>query len=152
VATDPPDMTKREYPLIHVRRIRLPWRDPSLTKTECGHQPSEFTQVMDHAGLIAFVRDLGVQRASMQVCMTCWNHVRAQRDGIVDSWDADPLAVVRREVGHWRDDLLTREFRVIAMLVAAHFDEFTELMRGLEQIVPPEELVSRRAKKRGRAQ
>jgi hypothetical protein len=97
---------------------------------------------MSVAELAAMVKRLGKQRASLQVCMTCWNTaVRHQ----VTSWDADPVGVIAREVSwarHWhpgeiRDDPSARLFRdelaAIGELIARHREEFGQLIAGLAE-------------------
>jgi len=138
-----------EEPLAHVRRHRLPWRADELTKTECGQKPAEFTRVIAHDELRALVKDIGKQRASMQLCMTCWGRMGWSGREYYQSWDENPESLLERELRpHGREEtLIRRELRAIAALVEAHPDEFAALMRGLEEMVSPEELAAKRAGK-----
>lgn len=144
-----------EPTLAHVRRYRLPWRDPALTRTECGRFPKEFAEVLTHEELGALVKDLGQQRASMQVCMTCWSRSSVYY-ALRESWDANPEQVIAREAesgGRGREENpLRRELRAIAALIESHPDEFRDLLRGLDEMVSAEALAARRAEKRYRAE
>lgn len=146
-------MTDSEPTLAHVRRHRLPWRAAELTKTECGQKPAEFARVITWDELRDLVTRLGKQRASMQVCMTCWGRAHSWNDEeFYLAWEENPEALLYRELKPYgrEETLMRRELRAIAALVDAHRDEFAELIQGLEQMVSPEDLAARRAEKRYR--
>jgi hypothetical protein len=126
----------------HVLRPPLPWREASSVLTECGLHPATGMPVLTVPGFVAMVKHLGQQRASLQVCMTCWH--TAVRHNIV-SWESDPVGVMAREVswarthlpGVVRDDPTARLFRdemlAVAELITRHRDEFAELVAGLAE-------------------
>ena len=116
-------------PLVHVERPLLPWRTQMLT--ECG-LPTEGHPVITRDAFIAKVKKLGVQRASMTTCMTCFN--TAQRH---PTFEDNPSGAMIRECESWRPKpLVQRELRALAALVGRHREEFEELMQDQEEIVP----------------
>lgn len=130
-----------DEPLAHVLRAALPWRDGPVL-TECGKHPATGMPVMSVPEFVAMVKRLGKQRASLQVCITCWN--TAVRHSVT-SWEADPVGVIAREAswartiwpGVVRDDPAARLFRdeliAIAELIARHREEFDGIVVGLAE-------------------
>ena len=114
----------------HVLRPPLPWRE--VNTTECG-LPAVGHPALTREDFIAKVTSQGKQRAALSTCMTCWD--TAQRH---PSWNEDPVMCIAREI-HWhrRDNVrFKRELLAIAALITRHRDEFAELMKDQEEIVP----------------
>lgn len=123
----------------HVLRPLLPWRTTMLT--ECG-LPSVGHPVITRERFIEKVKEQGKQRSAMTTCMTCWD--TAMRH---PSWQQDPVLCISREV-QWnrRDGLFKRELRAIAALIVRHRDEFDELLKDQEEIVPIRSAAKKRTK------
>lgn len=135
----------------HIRREPLPWR-PEDESTECGRPVSEFASVITRDQAVAKFKDLGMTRATMTTCLTCAETTRRHA-----TWATDPIEVLNRftgQFGRWTRDTqererLTSELRALAMLAAAHHDEFVELVAGLAGAVDLSEArVARRLRKR----
>lgn len=127
--------------LDHVARPPLPWRSADQALTECGQRAAD-TSVIDLDELAARWRRLGQQRASLTVCMTCFNRVSwAGRTVHQDSWDERPERLLAREIdrvgrsrsdaGHADREALRLELRALAMLADAHRDEFDAAVAGM---------------------
>ncbi len=122
-----------DLPREHVLRPALPWRDEELT--ECGRKPGE--HILTRDAFIAKVRKLGKTRAAMTTCMTCFETAQRWPD-----WNANPVAVIAREVKHFtfwgaqQQGPLKEELRAIALLVEAHREEFDETLAALRATVP----------------
>ena len=121
------DDITRSTALTHIARPPLPWRDSG--KTVCGQPISQYAdgRVVGLADAHAMQRRLGKQRFALAICMTCAHNV-----GRWASWDNDPIARMEREVSGGafgkRDPILEHELRAIAALIAAHPDEFSDLV------------------------
>lgn len=127
-------VSDREKTVIeHVRRPRLPWRAEEYTRTECGLLLTAAGRVLSREDFIEKVKRLGQQRAAMTTCMTCFNTAQSH-----PTWETNPVACLGREVEHWRqkNEIFRRELRALAALVARHPEEFAELMKDQEEIVP----------------
>ena len=116
----------------HVQRPLLPWRPPSLTKTECGLSIAG-PQVITREAFLQKVKEQGKQRAAMSTCMTCFDTALNH-----PTWEENPVGCVARDTHRWhcKDELLCRELRALAVLVGRHAEEFAELMQDQEEIVP----------------
>lgn len=138
------DSTTDSEEFEHVARIPLPWRQEPPT-TECGLDGARFPG-LSHQALLVKIKRLGKQRASLFVCVTCWNrtadHHTYSALGIASavSWAESPSTILKREIEHetrgWgraaQPPLIDRELHALAALVEAHREEFAELMAGLE--------------------
>jgi len=134
--------------LQHVRRTDLPWRQ--ATHTNCGREIAELApdRVISHSEARAKVNRMGKQRAAMFLCMTC-----AGRWYVTPEWDDDPVGRMYAECQKFvnrsdSENIVAHELRAIAMLIAAHRDEFNEAVAGLSGAVS---LTAARATKRQRA-
>jgi len=118
--------------LTHIERACLPWRLERLT--ECGLDPDRHpTWTREEA--ITVAKDLGRQRFSMVVCMTCSG--TAERHS---TWEDDPASCLIRHAQpmtlRWRgrgdkDEERRRfadELRAIASLIEMHRGEFDGLI------------------------
>ncbi len=126
----------------HVQRPPLPWRDDALT--ECGLPTAEH-QTITREQFIQKVKSQGQVRSAMTTCMTCWDTARRH-----PSWQQDPVGCISREV-HWtrRDNgLFKRELRAIAALISRHREEFDEIIKDQEEIVPLRAAAKARATKK----
>ncbi len=124
--------------LDHVRRPQPPWRDDE--KTECGRDIDRETISRDQ--LLARLKDMGLQRASMTVCMTCLETARRHT-----TWDRSPAGVLARDVNFWRSEQgrqVDLELRALGMLFEAHREEFFETLAALANATPLTEARSRR--------
>jgi hypothetical protein len=145
-------------PVHHIVRAKLPWRDePDLT--ECGHLASEMALVWTRDEAVAQFKELGQQRMAMLTCMTCMDTANRW-----PRWDNSPVAVMQRECQRegWHHrayariyppeaaekDILERELRALAALVAAHQEEFREMVDGLAETG---DLASKRAARAAKA-
>lgn len=127
--------------LDHVVRSAPPWREASA-QTECGRPVTDVASALSRDAMIVKVRQQGKQRAAMSSCMTCWSAATRHK-----TWDEDPVDAIRRETqyGARTEALFREELRAIAVLVAAHADEFAELLAGLRTTVNLDEVRRRRA-------
>ena len=127
----------------HVRRLDLPWRE--TTMTECGRQLADVATWITREELVARVKTDGIQRAAYSTCMTCLETAKRW-----PAWSENPAQALSRELGHWgRPDEQTQvELRAIALLIAAHREEFDETVAGLKGTVS---LAAARQAKRRRA-
>lgn len=122
----------RAEALTHITRTGLPWR--AADRTVCGKPISQYPAqlVINLADAQAMQRRLGQQRFALAICMTCAHNV-----GHWAEWDANPVMRFQREVngnGMGRDrhdELIERELRAIAALIAAHRDEFDDMVTAL---------------------
>ena len=135
--------------LEHVIRSRPPWRRGE-DLTECGKTVTG-RAVITRDAFLAKVRKQGQQRSAMSTCMTCWHTSRNH-----PSWAEDPVASLLREAGRFRWHIPGRagadltfhdELRAIEALIAAHPDEWDELLAGIGETV---RLDDRRRQKRRR--
>ena len=123
--------------LSHIRRSPLPWRESELT--ECGRPVSEMAKVVDWQEARRLTKEYGRQRFALLFCMTC-----TYTTDRWPTWDSDPLERLSRE-RRGNEELVQRELRVIAALIAAHRDEFDEALAGFDTVG---DLAARRGKKR----
>jgi len=131
----PPVDGKPQSPdLEHVIRSRPPWRRGE-DLTECGKPTSNVTAVITRDAFIAKVRKQGQQRSAMSTCMTCWHTARNH-----PSWEENPVSSLVREAMRFkwhlpgaegRDLTFYDELRAIEALIAAHPDEWADLLTGL---------------------
>lgn len=137
--------------ITHVVRSNLPWRSEHLT--ECGLDADRHP-TWTRGEAIQTLKDLGSQRFSLFVCMTCWH--TAERH---DTWEDDPASCMARYAdrlslrwGTHRDDSEKRRFadelRAIAALVEAHRAEFDSLVEAFGQHVQITDLRQRRRQRR----
>lgn len=165
-------------PVSHIPRRALPWRAPELT--ECGKPLTDFPveRLTSVEAVQALVRDVGAQRASFGVCMTCCSardalarrrYSRAD-EGVVEALARECVAVqhaapplsmqyarlderdrerAERSSDGWdRKQRLVGELEAIAALVEAHRDEFDGYLSGRAEAAS---LSERRASKRRRS-
>ena len=117
--------------IVHVTRPNLPWRVDDLT--ECG-LPAAGHPVISRDEFLTRLTKFGKQRTAMTTCMTCFNTAFDH-----PTWNEDPVKCIAREVRVWygpRTKRFKRELLAIAALVARHREEFDELMKDQEEIVP----------------
>lgn len=114
-------------PLKHIVRDTLPWRaDP---RTECGRPLSDVAALLTRDEAAVLWKRHGAKRASFLLCVTCVDTANRHR-----SFDEDPCSAANRAYPNWRaTDEMQRELRAIALLIAAHQDEFDQLMVGLAE-------------------
>lgn len=118
--------------ITHIERSNLPWR--SERATECGLDADQHpTWTRDEA--IAKARQLGRQRFSLFVCMTCMS--TAERHA---TWETDPASCMDRYASRlslrWHPDKAEHrrfadELRAIALLIEAHREEFDATVADL---------------------
>lgn len=111
---------------IHILRPSLPWREVSQL-TECGHESSN---AIARSEFLAGLKENGPQRMAVLCCMTCFSTAHRHAD-----WDTDPRSALLREIiwesaGRDRGHALRDDLTAIAALIAAHRDEFDELVRN----------------------
>jgi len=113
-------------PVEHIERAMVPWRDERLT--ECGLLVADVAACIDRPAAVAKAKELGMQRYAMVACMTCVQTVN--RHG---TWETDPVGVLERSLSRYgpNAELSARELRAIALLIAAHTDEFQETLAAL---------------------
>lgn len=140
--------------ITHIVRPNLPWRDEN--QTECGLDATRHP-TWTRNEVRAKGKELGRQRLSMFVCMTCLGTAERHR-----TWEEDPASCMNRYAErmstrwiHDNDDERRRfrdELVAIALLIDAHRPEFDELVTGLSQVDDMATLANRRAerKKAGR--
>lgn len=119
--------------ITHIERPNLPWRNEC--STECGLDAVKHP-TWTRAEAIAKFKELGRQRFSLFVCMTCFNTANRH-----STWEEDPASCMLRYCEkhsmRWRRDddgehrHFADELRALAMLVEAHRAEFDELVGGL---------------------
>lgn len=112
--------------ISHIARPPLPWRDDA--RTECGRPTNDVRRVITRSDAERLQKRLGAQRASYQLCMTCWQTARRW-----PTWEVNPLDRLARDLMRPGDNerLLHRELRAIAMLIEAHRGEFDQLVADL---------------------
>jgi hypothetical protein len=118
--------------LAHILRATLPWRDPLSARTECGRDSGKVTEVTDLETAARLVSKVGKQRASMQLCITCW-----ETAGSWPRWEENPGAVIAREAGAVGGRFalgpaggLNTELMAVAALIEAHPGDFAELLES----------------------
>jgi hypothetical protein len=128
--------------LEHVRRPNLPWRSSDLT--ECGLDTNRPTITREQ--LRAKWKRQGQQRAAMTTCMTCLSTARRW-----PSWDEDPVGCLGREayLGESHGDAFRIELRAIALLIAAHREEFDQAVRDLNAAPTLDDLRRQRQRQAG---
>lgn len=118
-----------DEPLTHIARPPLPWRDSRLTI--CGKPIDQYVDglVLGRVDAIATARRLGKTRFSMTHCMTCANNF----DRWIP-WEVSPRERLAREMGvvgmTKLEPVIVAELHAIAALIAAHRDEFDELVEA----------------------
>jgi hypothetical protein len=111
-------------PLNHILRSPLPWRDSELT--ECGKSASQFAKVVTRDEAVRQHKEMGMQRFALFFCMTCISTANRWT-----TWDTNPIERLSREGYGDSQELATRELKAIAVLVAAHREEFDDMVTGL---------------------
>lgn len=118
-------------PVDHVLRPNLPWRR-EIGATECGLDGSK-VPTLTRDEFLARLKDYGSQRTALTTCMTCCTVA-----GNWKTWDDDPVSALGREIrsrayGRLGDlEEIRLELLAIAELVAAHREEFDELLKRME--------------------
>lgn len=121
-------------PVDHIVRPRLPWRSPAEPAiTECGYDASKVKSISREEFFKRY-KEFGRQRTAMLTCMTC-----SDTAGRWGTWEKDPRKALEREItwecGWTRSDRgerLKDELQAIAALIAAHPDEFLQLLTGMD--------------------
>lgn len=146
-------------PLDHISRLPLPWREHA-DLTECGKPIAELAaRVVTRAEVEARIKRVGKQRAAFTTCMTCaqtsdrWSAGHYEPSGPIgavvrecgDVRHATPPrrdSTVHREREHeravftWeRRRRFEAELEALAVLVAAHREEFEGYLTGLGDTV-----------------
>lgn len=123
-----------KQPVDHILRSRLPWRD-DVSLTECGLDASSVSPITRDQ-FVDRVKEMGQQRAALFTCMTCAQTARNWK-----TWEQDPRSVIEREIV-WEKHggrlnqrgLRTHdELIAIAALIAAHQEEFADLLSAKEK-------------------
>lgn len=127
----------------HVERPPLPWRNDGLT--ECGLTAGNHPTITREA-LVAKVKHEGKTRAFYTTCQTCLETTQRH-----PTWEEDPVGRYQRELTLWRRDekyeRARRELKAIAMLIAAHREEFERTLAALDEAT---DLAEHRRKRRAR--
>jgi hypothetical protein len=119
--------------ITHIERSNLPWHDDERV-TECGLDAAKHP-TWSRAAAVATCKEMGKQRFSLFVCMTCMS--TAERHS---TWEEDPASCMGRYTEgrslRWRSDdegaiRFANELRAIALLIEAHRDEFDEAVAAL---------------------
>lgn len=123
--------------ITHIERPPLPWRPERAT--ECGLDVSRHA-TWSRQEAIAKMKELGRQRFSMFVCMTCQHTMENHA-----TWDDDPASCMVRHAApmalRWSADRdgekrrFADELRAIAALIAAHREEFDGLVQSYGEVV-----------------
>lgn len=127
-------------PVDHIIRPRLPWRsDTEPAVTECGYDATK-VKSLTRADFFRRLKDYGEQRCGLVTCMTCMHTARRW-----PTWQEDPRQAISREAewegAHWsqfyggreqRGHRLRDELQAIEALIAAHADEFRDLLAGID--------------------
>jgi hypothetical protein len=115
----------------HIRRTDLPWRSNALT--ECGRPVDDCTTVITRAEAVTRWNELGAQRASFTLCMTCKDTANRW-----PTWDDSPAGAMARECagydyrwGRGDKPAIDHDLRAAAILIEAHGDEFNEILAGV---------------------
>lgn len=118
-------------PVDHILRPALPWRSaPAIT--ECGYDATK-VKTISRAEFAQRVKDYGQQRAALLTCMTC-----SQTSRRYATWEEDPREAIEREAAwesKWhrdRGNQLRDELLAIAVLIAAHPEEFKQAVADIE--------------------
>lgn len=129
-------------PVDHIIRPLLPWRsqqEPQMT--ECGYDASK-VKSMTREAYFARLKEYGRQRTGLVTCMTCMSTAANW-----PTWQEDPRLAVSREVTweavhysggqvrQWsaeRGHRLLDELLAIETLIAAHPDEFQQLLSDID--------------------
>lgn len=127
-------------PVDHIIRPRLPWRsadEPQLT--ECGYDSTK-VKSLTRAEYLKRFKEYGEQRTGLVTCMTCMHTARRW-----PGWVDDPRLALEREIEweapHWgldrkiydrRGSRLRDELLAIESLIAAHPEEFRDLVAGID--------------------
>ena len=120
-------------PVDHILRPSLPWR-AQAAMTECGLDASK-VQALTREQYFQRHKELGSQRCALLTCMTCSQTARNW-----EPWEVDPRKALGREI-QWetawhredRGNILRDELLAIAELIAAHSEEFAELVSAGQQ-------------------
>lgn len=127
--------------LAHVLRSVPPWRLNPVPIAYCGLINPDYA--WDYSTLRTKHDELGAQRLSLFCCMTCLttvsNRVRARR--AEPTFEHDPVEVLHREALDLQrrtthSTPLPDELRALALLVAAHPEEFAQTMASLSTVTP----------------
>ena len=126
-----------DEPLEHVVRPSPPWAT-TKPKTECGRLLNDVAAWIGYETLAAKIKKQGKTRAAMTTCMSCWNALAYRPMGHRSTeWNADPGSVLARYISSTRVDdtpTINRELLALATLVLAHYDEYVQLVHGLEDV------------------
>lgn len=129
-------------PVDHILRPRLPWRREQPI-TECGYNAAS-VKTLTREQFAARLKDYGQQRAGLVTCMTCMQ--AAER---WPTWQDDARLALQREIEweavHWQARLrrvvqynkdrghrVLDELLAIELLIAAHSEEFQQLLASVD--------------------
>jgi len=125
-----------KQPVDHILRPRLPWRSEEHAITECGYDATK-VKTLTREEYNARYKDLGRTRMAMLTCMTCMD-----TNARYAHWADDPRQAMSREIDweiRWGREVRDREQRLrdellaIASLIAAHPEEFAQLIDILKR-------------------
>ena len=108
--------------VTHVLRPPIPWRVHESTL--CGRAYGDYADATDLDGALALVKELGIQRASFQLCMTCMDRIRF---GGVETFEKSPIVRLSAEGGAASRSAIEIDLRALADLAALYPEEFAEL-------------------------
>lgn len=127
-------------PVDHIIRPIVPWRkadEPQMT--ECGYD-SRKVQSLTREQFLKRLKEYGEQRTGLVTCMTCMHTAKRW-----PTWQDDPRLALSREVEweapHWgldrkihdrRGNRLRDELLAIEALIAAHPEEFRDLLASID--------------------
>lgn len=126
-------------PVDHIIRPRLPWRSGGDI-TECGYDATK-AKSLTREDFFRRLKEYGEQRSALLTCMTCMSTAKRW-----PTWQDDPRLAISREAewegAHWssfmqttrdkRGHLLRDELLAVESLIAAHPDEFRELLASID--------------------
>ncbi len=115
-------------PLDHVKRVAPSWAR-TTPLTECGRGVSDTASTISLDALIEKVKKQGKTRASMSSCMTCWSRVSYGQK-------TDPVGVATAYLTRTRriHNKVALELEALEALVAAHQDEYDELVSSVRSV------------------
>lgn len=139
-------MTTTDEPLAHIPRPMLPWRAEDFALTECGKPLADVASVITLDDWKSRVKRDGKRRTSYSVCETCAHQAQRSRTFAQHPMEVLDRAVMRARRGNGELVRFQHELHAIAALIAAHPDEFTDYLDGLDHTVSLDE--RRRLRKR----
>lgn len=129
-------------PVDHILRPRLPWRPAEGAITECGLNAAS-VKTLTREQFFQRLKEYGEQRTALMTCMTC-SHTATRWP----TWQDEPRLAMEREISwegaQWRQyrgkvyeterngHVLKDELQAIEALIAAHPDEFAQLLSGID--------------------